>query len=100
MLIPSKAANDIPFYSQYENNLVIAHRGGRGLVPGNTIEASANALKLGASIIELDIQLTRDKKIVARHDASIDTTSNASGLISEMYFTDMQKYKYLSLIHI
>jgi len=94
MLIPSKAANDIPFYSQYENNLVIAHRGGRGLVPGNTIEASANALELGASIIELDIQLTRDKKIVARHDASIDTTSNASGLISEMYFTDMQKYKY------
>ena len=94
MLIPSKAANDIPFYSQYENNLVIAHRGGRGLVPGNTIEASANALELGASIIELDIQLTRDKKIVVRHDASIDTTSNASGLISEMYFTDMQKYKY------
>ena len=94
MLIPSKAVNDIPFYSQYENNLVIAHRGGRGLVPGNTIEASANALELGASIIELDIQLTRDKKIVARHDASIDTTSNASGLISEMYFTDMQKYKY------
>ena len=94
MLIPSKAANDIPFYSQYENNLVIAHRGGRGLVPGNTIEASANALELGASIIELDIQLTRDKKIVARHDASIDTTSNASGLISELYFTDMQNYKY------
>ena len=94
MLIPSKAVNDIPFYSQYENNLVIAHRGGRGLVPGNTIEASANALKLGASIIELDIQLTRDKKIVVRHDASIDTTSNASGLISELYFTDMQKYKY------
>jgi glycerophosphoryl diester phosphodiesterase len=94
MLVPSKPVTDISFYNKDQNTKVIAHRGGRGIAPGNTIEASANALQLGASIIELDIQLTKDNKIVARHDASIDTTSNGKGMISEMYFSDLQKYRY------
>ena len=49
---------DIPFYADNSFN-VIAHRNGRALLPGNTLEAAVNALSVGADILELDIHLTR-----------------------------------------
>ena len=38
----------------------IAHRGGAGLRPENTLAAFAHAIALGADGAELDVQLTRD----------------------------------------
>lgn len=45
-----------------------AHRGGRGLMPENTLPAFANALKLGVSTLELDTGITRDGVVVISHD--------------------------------
>jgi glycerophosphoryl diester phosphodiesterase len=50
--------------------LVQAHRGGRGLMPENTIPAMKNGLNLGADL-EMDIYLTHDKKIVVSHEDHI-----------------------------
>ncbi|MCU0667131.1 MAG: glycerophosphodiester phosphodiesterase [Patescibacteria group bacterium] len=47
---------------------VIGHRGAKGYVPENTIEGINKAIELGADIIELDIQATKDGKIVLIHD--------------------------------
>lgn len=44
-----------------------AHRGGRGLWPENTIIAHKNAIELN-SCLELDLQMSKDKKIVVSHD--------------------------------
>ncbi|MFI6867982.1 glycerophosphodiester phosphodiesterase family protein [Nocardia sp. NPDC050406] len=49
-----------------------AHRGGRALVVENTIPAFANALELGVTTLELDIQITRDGREVVGHDARVD----------------------------
>lgn len=49
-----------------------AHRGGRGLMVENTLPAFANALDLGVSTLELDIEITRDGREVITHDAAID----------------------------
>jgi glycerophosphoryl diester phosphodiesterase len=47
---------------------VQAHRGGLGLVVENTLPAFANALELGVSTLELDVQVTEDGYAVVTHD--------------------------------
>lgn len=47
---------------------VLAHRGGAGLLPENTIPAMVNAVKLGANSLELDLQLSSDGQVVVSHD--------------------------------
>lgn len=48
-----------------------AHRGGLGLVVESTLPAFANALELGVSTLELDIQITEDGQAVVTHDRRI-----------------------------
>lgn len=45
------------------------HRGCRGLYPENTIVAFINAVKLGVNTLEMDMQISKDGKIVISHDA-------------------------------
>jgi glycerophosphoryl diester phosphodiesterase len=45
-----------------------AHRGGLGLVVENTLPAFRNALELGVSTLELDVQITQDGHAVVTHD--------------------------------
>lgn len=45
-----------------------AHRGGRGLMPENTIPAMLKALDLGVQTLELDVVISKDKKVVVSHD--------------------------------
>lgn len=51
--------------------LQIAHRGGAGLWPENTLEAFTKAMDLGADGIEIDVHLTRDGVPVVHHDESL-----------------------------
>jgi glycerophosphoryl diester phosphodiesterase len=48
-----------------------AHRGGLGLVVENTLPAFANALELGVSTLELDVQITEDGHAVVTHDRRV-----------------------------
>ena len=47
---------------------VIAHRGASGLAPENTMAAFRKAIEVGADGIELDVQLSKDGKVVVYHD--------------------------------
>src|SRR5258705_13438266 len=44
------------------------HRGCRGLMPENTIPAMLKALDLGVTTLEMDVVITKDKKVVLSHD--------------------------------
>ena len=48
-----------------------AHRGGRGLLPENSIPAMLNAVALGARTLELDCVISADRKVVVSHDPFI-----------------------------
>lgn len=48
-----------------------AHRGGLGLVVENTLPAFANALELGVTTLELDVQITEDNHAVVTHDRKV-----------------------------
>lgn len=51
--------------------LQIAHRGGAGLWPENTMAAFRRAIAAGTDGIELDVHLTKDGQLVVHHDESL-----------------------------
>jgi glycerophosphoryl diester phosphodiesterase len=63
--------------------LVIAHRGGAGLAPENTLAAIDRAVELDVAI-ECDVHLSRDGQPVVIHDATLDRTTDATGLVSAL----------------
>jgi len=68
-----------------------AHRGCMDTHPENTLPAFAEAVRLGAHMIEFDIQLTKDGKMVLMHDESVDRTTDGKGKVSEMTFDEIRK---------
>ncbi|WP_111953605.1 glycerophosphodiester phosphodiesterase family protein [Chryseobacterium lathyri] len=46
-----------------------AHRGGKSLYPENTVPAMKNALKMNITTLEMDLAITKDKKVILSHDA-------------------------------
>ena len=50
---------------------VIAHRGYCGKYPENTMLAFKKAVEAGCDEIELDVQLTKDGKVVVIHDETL-----------------------------
>ena len=51
-----------------QNVSIEGHRGARGYVPENTIESFQKALDLGADTIELDVVISKDRKVVVSHE--------------------------------
>lgn len=45
-----------------------AHRGGRGLMPENTIAAMKGAIDIGVTTLEMDAVISKDNKVVVSHD--------------------------------
>lgn len=73
---------DRPFFTQAKNRPeVIAHRGGEGHWPGETMYAFERAVKMGVDVLELDVHMTSDDQLVLMHNASVDDTTNGSGEI-------------------
>jgi glycerophosphoryl diester phosphodiesterase len=44
------------------------HRGCRGLMPENTVPAMINALGMGVTTLEMDVVITKDKKVILSHE--------------------------------
>lgn len=44
------------------------HRGCRGLMPENTVDAMTNALGMGITTLEMDVVITKDKKVILSHE--------------------------------
>lgn len=81
-----------------------AHRGGRGLMPENTIASEKNAINYDCTL-EMDLQMSKDKKIVVSHDAyfssdfcltpegdSMSKKDGLSRLIYNMPYDSVAKY--------
>jgi len=61
----------------------VAHRGGAGLAPENTLAAFTNGLSFGPDAIELDIHLSRDGELVVIHDPTLDRTTDGRGAVAD-----------------
>jgi glycerophosphoryl diester phosphodiesterase len=67
-----------------------AHRGCMDTHPENTLPAFEEAVRLGAHMIEFDIQLTKDSVLVLMHDETVDRTTNGSGKVSDLTFDQIR----------
>jgi glycerophosphoryl diester phosphodiesterase len=56
--------------------LVIAHRGASAYFPEETLEAYRLAIAMGVDVIEPDIVVTKDGVLIARHDVTLNTSTN------------------------
>lgn len=74
-----------PFFAQLPTEpLVMAHRGGKGLWPENTLYAFEQATKLGADVLEMDIHSTADGVLVVMHDDTVERTTDGGGPIQAL----------------
>lgn len=70
---------------------VIAHRGGGHDAPENTLAAIREASKNGAAGVELDLEFSADGVPVLMHDDTVDRTTDGSGELSQMSFSELRK---------
>lgn len=70
---------------------VIAHRGASGYAPENTMASFELATKMKADGIELDVQVSKDGKLVVFHDEKVDRTTNGSGYIKDLSLSYIKK---------
>lgn len=71
---------------------IIAHRGGSAEAPENTLAAFANAIAIGADIIELDIHLSSDGVPVVIHDATLDRTTDGTGPVNSYTVQELKQF--------
>ncbi|MBC6110477.1 glycerophosphodiester phosphodiesterase family protein [Pedobacter fastidiosus] len=70
-----------------------AHRGGRGLMPENTILAMLNAMKIdGITTLEMDTHITKDGKVVVTHDDYLSPGFMRTPDGQDIPDTDAKKY--------
>ena len=88
LLIPDAPSK--PYYAGIQPPLVIAHQGGDGIWPGDTLYAFEKAVEVGADVLEMDAHITQDGKIVLMHDEEVDRTTDGTGLIEDMTLDELK----------
>jgi len=72
--------------------LLIAHRGGGGLAPENTLAAFESAARdWGADMIELDVRRTADGACVVIHDPTVARTTDGSGEVAALTLAELRR---------
>ncbi len=73
--------------------IIIAHRGAPNYFMENTIDAYEKAIQLGADMLEIDIHLTGDNKLIVIHDNDIRDLTGIRGSIKNMSWKKIQKIR-------
>lgn len=74
-----------------EEFFIIAHRGASTYAPEHTMVAYEVAEQLGATYIEIDLQMTKDGVLVAMHDETVDRTTEGEGLVKDYTLEELKK---------
>jgi glycerophosphoryl diester phosphodiesterase len=90
---PSPAPVSHPYFTELQPAAVenIAHGGGQGHAPPNTLEALQLADAMGADVLEIDLQITKDGVLVLHHDDTLDRITDMKGPIAEKTWAELQK---------
>jgi len=70
--------------------LIAGHRGDRSVAPENTIPALQGALDSTLDFVETDVQLTADGIPVLIHDETVDRTTNGTGAVADLTFSQLR----------
>ena len=71
--------------------LNIAHRGSSGMLPEHTVQAYQLAVDQGADVIECDVCVTRDLRLVCLHESAMSGTTN----VADVFPPERMDTKYI-----
>lgn len=77
--------------ARFTRPLLIGHRGYPAKFPENTLAAFEGAMQAGCDMIELDVTLSRDRKVVVIHDDTLDRTTNGKGPVLERTLEEIKR---------
>lgn len=69
--------------------MIYAHRGASGYAPENSLRAFELAADMNADGVELDVQLTKDGKLVVFHDETLNRVTQGLGTLSEHTYEEL-----------
>jgi glycerophosphoryl diester phosphodiesterase len=76
---------------------VQGHRGARGIMPENTIEAMIKGLQLGVTTLEMDIVISKDKQAVVSQEPYFNHEFSLTPDGKEILFKDEKKYNIFQM---
>jgi glycerophosphoryl diester phosphodiesterase len=92
-MIFAHSVREHPYFVRDEGRpLVMAHRGGGGLWPENTLYAFERAAEMGVDVIETEIHSTADNNLVVIHDDTVDRTTNGRGPVNLLTLKELKKF--------
>ena len=77
--------------NNFKHPWIIGHRGYHAKYPENTLLAFQAAIEAGATMIELDVMLSHDRKLVVIHDATLDRTTNGKGSVAGLALAELKQ---------
>ena len=72
---------------------VAMHRGDWRNFPENSKGAILSSIALGADIVELDVQMTKDGRFILNHDNTLNRTTTGKGKVSNLTLEEIKKFK-------
>lgn len=90
-LISQEASLVKALYFEGKKPLIIPHRGGRNIVPENTLHALENTFVEKFSHFETDLRMSKDGVIFLHHDKSFDRTTDVSGNVKDFNWEEIKK---------
>jgi glycerophosphoryl diester phosphodiesterase len=90
LLLPSGVAAGPTDWTQLRT-LNITHQGGEDEAPSATMYAFERSMKLGSDMLEVDVNVTKDNKLVIIHDGSLDRTTNGTGPVGSATLAEIKK---------
>ena len=69
---------------------LLCHRTANEDVPENTLESLEQAALLGCNVVEIDLRLTWDGKIVMNHDGVLERLTDGVGEADKSYYDDLR----------
>ena len=91
---PQNYAGENPLIRKGDRPILVAHRGGAGEFPGNTLEAFYNAYSVDERVImETDASITKDGVLILCHETYLDKRTNVKGDIIDWNYSDLVSQK-------
>jgi glycerophosphoryl diester phosphodiesterase len=72
--------------------LIISHRAASGYLPEQTLESELMAYMLNTDLIEIDVILSADNRVIITHDVTLDETTNIIDVYPERARNDSHFY--------
>jgi glycerophosphoryl diester phosphodiesterase len=79
-------------FGRTADKVVIAHRGASGYLPEHTLAAKAMAHAMGADLLEQDLVMTKDDRIIVVHDLHLDRVTNVQQVFPNRHRKDGRYY--------